>query len=70
LPNATNDTNKLDKKILHSKIEKNKLLGNIAASQVWKWITVHHFDFVTGWQEIKIDRLVGNFVLVGWFVCV
>jgi len=35
---------------------------------VWKWIAVHHFDFVTGWQEIKIDRLVENFCF-GWFVC-
>jgi len=24
---------------------------------------------VTGWQEIKIGRLVENFVLVGWLVC-
>jgi len=36
---------------------------------VWKWIAVHHFHFVTGWQEIKIDMLVENFVLVGLFVC-
>lgn len=39
-----------------------------AADELWKWITVHHFDVVTGWEGIKIDRLVKTFVLVGLFV--
>ena len=69
--NVTTNTNELDKKIVHSKIRNNKLLAEkkTPEDEQWKWTTAHHFDLVTGWQEIKIHGLVKTSVLVDWFVC-